>query len=372
MTGRIESYRVLVTTLALLVVAAVTFLALRGIQPITDSSTHTPISSSIIQLQQGESKEFPSTFCSFDTLITKWNERIPNIVQSRTQQTTTPSIASPFVFFHFRKAGGTTIRQSLADAAKHYNITSFIPCYNGVKCATYFIPDKTTKWALAGGHIYFADVLNKLGFTSKREVRSEQRFNCLLSIRPTVERVISCWNYRFSGQDGITVPGFVPADKLKPTEWDRNLPMYYSGYLEGCNNEIFRVLGDIASETRVNTLTSWNATRSHNNTLVMMEQQCALHTELDVVLSRMSQCIVTLSDRCEDNSIVIKHYAPWLEPFFPSCGDTKLNTGRIKSKNLTMGSEEVILAQNEMDEYAFQFGAALFEEQLRIAKESIP
>ena len=52
-----------------------------------------------------------------------------------------PSLTKPFIFFHQRKAGGTTIRQMLFSASQVINSTSFIPCHTpGLDCQTYYTP----------------------------------------------------------------------------------------------------------------------------------------------------------------------------------------------------------------------------------------
>lgn len=355
-----RGFRILIVTLGLLIAANLILMNMKDLTPFLDLDT-------IMQLPTGLDC---STQCSPVHVVESWHERIPNIVQSLAQASK-PSMASKFVFFHIRKAGGTTIRQSLFDAGQHYGFPTFIPCHNGVRCDNYFIP-VNEKWALAGGHLYYTDIVNGLGFTPNGVVHSEQPFNCLVSIRPTVSRVVSCWNHRFSNRMGVE---FVPADEVTAEEWEQTLPTLYSKHREGCNNEFFRVFGDIANEQRVNTMTSWNVGGinknnnyyRHENT--RKQQQCVLSTELDGVLSKLSQFIVTMQDRCEDNLIVIKHYAPWLERFFPKCG-VKSNVGSINTTQLTGGSEEAILEQNALDEHVFQFAKSLFEEQLQISIES--
>ena len=48
-----------------------------------------------------------------------------------------PSHEWPFVFFHLRKAGGSTVRRALDDAAKAAKVDSFVACQGGVSCTTW-------------------------------------------------------------------------------------------------------------------------------------------------------------------------------------------------------------------------------------------
>ena len=61
------------------------------------------------------------------------------------------SSAHPYVFFHQRKSGGTTLRADLEQAAKKLNLPYFIPCHGGVPCDIYNIPDEKL-FALYGMH----------------------------------------------------------------------------------------------------------------------------------------------------------------------------------------------------------------------------
>jgi hypothetical protein len=88
-----------------------------------------------------------------------------------------------------------------------------------------------------------------------------------------------------------------PADQMSVEKWENMLPRSYSVYGEGCNNELLRVFGDIASERRVNTMTSMimEGNSTYHLSLDWTAHQCAVATQLDIIMARLSQCIVTVS-----------------------------------------------------------------------------
>lgn len=73
----------------------------------------------------------------------------------------------PFIFFHQRKAGGSSIRATLHAGAKKNNLKSYIPCLSSEKklrCDTYTLPEKLTAKNAAviyGGHIPWGEPQNK-------------------------------------------------------------------------------------------------------------------------------------------------------------------------------------------------------------------
>ena len=88
--------------------------------------------------------------------------------------------------------------------------------------------------------------------------------------------------------------------------------------------------------------------------------------ELDTVLAPMARCVMLRVDRCQDSSIILRHYLPWINT-------TKLCTTHAlkshRSKDLRAGAATVILEHNAFDELAFRFGDALFEAQLKVAQQ---
>lgn len=305
------------------------------------------------------------TSCNLSRVFQQWRLRIPEIISAKLPLTDAPSGDSPFVFFHCRKAGGSTWRGILAKAAKALALPSWIACEGGIPCRSYNIPVRG-KYSIYGGHLYFADVLNVQGFSGDanraKKAKETAPFDCIVSLRPTVSRVVSCWNFRFRG--GV-LHDFAWASNMTSEQWGTMLPNAYSREREGCNNEFVRVFGDITNEVRVNTLST---------AALQSQQQCmAAALELDVIMSRMSQCIITINGKYEENLAVIQHYAPWLVPFYLENGNKKVNAlkGDVdSSKQLQPGAVKVILEQNAIDEYVYQFGLALYEKQLEVAYTS--
>ena len=128
--------------------------------------------------------------------------------------------------------------------------------------------------------------------------------------------------------------------------------MTYDLYSNECNNEIARIFGSTADETVVNTL--------------MPNDPIFLH-EFEKAASRMSRCVIVLAHRCQESNAIVRHFFPWLNN--PSlCGGLQ-NAAKTseEAKVIQVNASEVIMSQNYIDELLFQFGEALFEEQLRLA-----
>lgn len=298
-----------------------------------------------------------SSSCDFSPVMVPWYQKIPTLMETKIPMEQPPTAKKPFVFFHLRKAGGSTWRKLLFDAAKKLDLTKWVSCEFPTSCRDYILPVVEEKnRAIYAGHLYFADVQNQLSFNGRpwtmHTVADQHPFQCLVSLRPTVERVVSCWNFRFSQK----FKKIQPASNLTAEQWQTELANMYTSEKEGCNNEYLRVFGDIADEVRVNTLTSSK----------LNPTQCAVaRTELDIITSRLSHCIITINGRYKENLAIIQHYAPWLAPFFEEKGKKKIMAGKIKeNKTLLPGAEEAILSQNRLDEYVYQYGLKVYEKQL--------
>lgn len=68
----------------------------------------------------------PSTSHFYETAAHFLEEPLP-------QRQAEISEVSPLFFFHQRKAGGSSFREFLATAGTEHNLTTFLPCYNGMK-----------------------------------------------------------------------------------------------------------------------------------------------------------------------------------------------------------------------------------------------
>lgn len=109
---------------------------------------------------------------------------------------------APLVFFHQRKAAGTSVMVGLHAAAVRHNLTSFIPCFDGVDCDTYTIG--SARAAVYSGHLQWGDL--------KELTRHAQQFNassgiwtrevydaasCITVFRDPIARLESCYYFRW-------------------------------------------------------------------------------------------------------------------------------------------------------------------------------
>jgi len=299
-----------------------------------------------------------------------------------------PSVKKPFVFFHLRKAGGSSIRHILYQSATHQNSTplsNWIPCSNpNDPCMTFSLPPtiKREKKAIYASHVNYAHMTQLLrelrtgavptstltvhdknytfhSMTDEDTLREKSFGTCLTNIRPTVGRVRSCWDYRFveKGAKSWTLP---TAANMSAAEWKVLLPMAIDKYGTGCNNEMARAFGSTPYEHAVNHFS--------------VETEGTKHflTELEHVLSRMAGCVMVRMDRCEDSSTILQHYLPWVQGDICSKGGhVKIGLSKVKNgSDLTTEAQEEILSQNKFDDFVFEFAAKLFEEQLRVATNS--
>jgi hypothetical protein len=84
-----------------------------------------------------------------------------------------PSVDEPFIFFHQRKAGGSTMREQLFQAANRTEV--FIPCYKRntddiveenikIGCETYHTPTRLNRDppTIYGGHLYYSSFIKTI------------------------------------------------------------------------------------------------------------------------------------------------------------------------------------------------------------------
>ena len=142
-----------------------------------------------------------------------------------------PTEQHPVVFFHLRKAGGSQLRYSLVQAGARLNVSTFFPCHGKIPCTMYSpylvrrrdpgiderdaVRSVRYGYAIFGGHFIWSSVQSWAYASSgavPRMVHSKRLpFTCLVQLLPTLDRVRSCWNYRFVHQDGRKLPQEVAA-----------------------------------------------------------------------------------------------------------------------------------------------------------------
>ena len=200
----------------------------------------------------------------------------------------TPTPERPFAFFHFRKTGGQQLRLSIGKDAIAHNVSYFIPCWNNVPCEPYAppsqiltsteheVPAGAPRYSILAGHLSYSSVerwlyastgphgpkiwrrqSNRIGEGSKRH--GSRELTCLVMMRPTVDRVRSCWNYRLVEENerwhsietskstlrNSTRARFQPVHKISGAEAKRVLPLVRDIFGDSCNNEALRVLSPI-------------------------------------------------------------------------------------------------------------------------------
>ena len=171
--------------------------------------------------------------------------------------------AEPFIFFHQRKAGGSSLRSSLYHAASHLDLSFFIPCFQRVDCDTYHF-DHKKPYAVYAGHFHWGEqsVFNRFSPSPTGGVGSgsagQQRFSCVTNYRHPVDRIESCLYYRFNRLlEGRCL------SQLTLTELD-DLLHHVDVYGATCLNEPFRVMGGISDEAMLEHLVSVHRTHAHS------------------------------------------------------------------------------------------------------------
>ena len=152
-------------------------------------------------------------------------------------------------------------------------------------------------------------------------------------------------------EDG-DIPPLPSAKKLSAQDWANLLPKAYDQYSNGCNNEVFRIMGSSIDETYINTMST---------------SQPSFLYEFNKTAHHLSKCIIVMGERCEESNRVLSHYLPWLGNV--DLCDVSEQSSKLdeKSKMLQPNASEVILQYNRMDELLYQFGETLFELQLKAA-----
>lgn len=279
-------------------------------------------------------------------------------------RTALPTLHRPFVFFHQRKAGGSSVRATLRDAAMKWGLKSWIPCLGSVNCNLYAPPFKDQA-VIFGGHIYWPSFVKMLGereWTRPVEHPSKLHFDCLTIFRDPADRVPSCWNFRMRNSRAF--------DNLTAADLRSLLPHAMSEFAEGCNNEALRILSDLGpAEHAVNALTSvtddddgaW--IQDHNNDWASDAVGTLART-----LDHQQSCVVGILDRCEDTELAVRFFFPWFDTF--SCAlHENVNLRNKKHQTDYNLHPDVLIElkrQNALDFLAFKAASAMLDAQLNV------
>ncbi|CAB9510292.1 expressed unknown protein [Seminavis robusta] len=288
-----------------------------------------------------------------------------------------PSVERPFIFFHQRKCGGTTLRTQLYAAAKNISAESFIPCFSAhgretLDCETYYTPQISNPALLPngkvpivyGGHFYYPSFQRTiyLFHNDPHNVALVQPpptadFTCLTIFREPTARIQSCWNFRMvehnnlREENNVTEFASIPAIHMR-----QNLTTAMSSYGEGCLNEPMRIFSDYGNdEFIVNHL--------HEPNLANVANHATEQT-----LSRIAEhCVVGIFERCADTRAAIAKYIPFLEPYMNECsgGGEHLNGGNVSKGILDEEQLGVIRKLSWYEDQIYQAANRLLDVQIQ-------
>lgn len=261
----------------------------------------------------------------------------------------------PFVFFHLRKAAGSTVRKQLDTYAHNHSKRSYVACFSA-PCETYAPPQEHRDefFSIYGGHYSYPSTLRSLFISQRAGARvsvPKLKFDCLVLLRKPTSRVQSCWNYRLveESQGGEKQAEIGSMDAVQLAS---KLPTAMSSYGEGCNNEALRVLSSTSSEEVVNTLTSdpehWSP---------------AAPVLLEETLHHMQKCVVGVVERCDDTMRAVHAYFPWFKDF--DCKRTQERKGQVKPHKMSSDVEAEIGRQNMLEQSVYEVANALLDAQLQ-------
>lgn len=319
---------------------------------------------------------------AFDEWMEIKHSQVASPPKNSSVATTIPTKTRPFLFFHLRKAGGSSLRTIIHNAATMTHIPKeqqWIPCETD-PCVPFSYPPNTPKTIYAS-HINYdvmVSLFREANTVTMNQIKSNQGnidifdersnqvqhftyhtlgemhdFDCITNIRSTVDRVVSCWNYRFV-QNKLMTWNIPSSSQVTPDEWRILLPQIYDEYNGGCNNEFIRIFGSVMDETIVNSITV---------------DSPSFLPQLDLITSRISKCAIVSTEDCEGSNRILAHFFPWLHS--TNLCTTKANRGEVDSTDLMEGVKEAIIEQNYMDDLVYRFAMKIFNEQLDIANKNL-
>jgi hypothetical protein len=145
---------------------------------------------------------------------------------------TIPDVRHPFIFYHQRKAGGSTLRSLIYKASVSIGIPErelLIPCKTH-NCTMWSWNHNALNLSVVAGHFSVASAwhTHKWGQTHRSNVR------CLTNMRDPLERTVSCLFFRFPSLRRDVARGLTLGS--------------------GCNNEAVRMMSGFAVEEVINSL----------------------------------------------------------------------------------------------------------------------
>lgn len=203
---------------------------------------------------------------------------------------TVVNITQPLIFFHLRKCGGSSIRLFLKPFCQ--TVTCYIPMFNNLPGDIYSIQRADIPaTSLYAGHFRWG-VTSELGIG--RPFLYPVKFSCFFNVRPPVERVLSCFNYRFV--ERRKMPELACIGELSPARFRYLLQEGRDQWGQGCLNEPIRIF---TGEEDENVL-------GHVVSPASLQGEVMLRTSID----NFSQCIpMSLWDRHKSVTI-LNHFLP--------------------------------------------------------------
>ena len=159
----------------------------------------------------------------------------------------------PFIFFHQRKSGGTSLRATLEDVASEIGLNYFIPCANGVDCDTYTFPltNAPTQYAIFAGHFKWgvqSDFTRYSPTDSTIQHTLRKEFSCITNYRHPIDRIESCLYFRFEKQ----LQGKCLMDMS--IEQLHTILYWIDQFGTSCLNEPFRMMSGYQDEDVIDSL----------------------------------------------------------------------------------------------------------------------
>ncbi len=318
-----------------------------------------------------------------DQLCTTTNKDLTAINSTTTTTTTRdrplpkvqhlPTPEDPFVFFHIPKSGGSSIREVIFNSTMDLTRTGAFPISqvyihcNGPKYCVK--PAPGFQWAkyshpfrVLAGHFIWGQFDQYLSITNEpyddNTFAMNQKFSCFVMLRHPIDRVESCYYWRFFDQVGIHLAD-ITLDKFS-----KAMHGFSKEKRMGCNNEVLQYMSGLMRLKEINS----NASRES-------AMGRLLYT---LSVDHMQNCVVGMLDRWEETVQVVNHWFPWLKHF-------KLDAQRMnvaKNKPATGGSGSggsgehqnqlrkrpdllrLVEDLNYWEFKAYEYAVTLFEKQL--------
>jgi len=279
-----------------------------------------------------------------------------------------PSKRIPFVFFHQRKAGGTSTRHLLVKWAHENQLKAWIPCFpttganestTPTPCETYVTPHKRDDEypELYAGHLFFSSFIRTLVVGHLGEGISEadlkppkhNNYTCFTSFREPISRIQSCYNFRFIQQASNTTKP-KQFSELTPEEVSTYLVTGRSRYGEGCLNEPMRMFSDYGmNEDTVNNLHA--------------QPDAVINHALRQTITRAGTCIVGIMERCDDTQKALMKHMPSVAPFFRCSLHRK--RGRVKKGTLDGKQSEAVAEAAKYEAEIYKLANKILDLQMQ-------